>query len=264
MRFSIVTPILNGMPWLPECVDSVATQRSHVEVEHLVFDAGSTDGSREWLRDHIELGYSAVFEPDAGQTDALIKGFSRATGDVFGWLNADDVLEPGALARVAEILEAKADVALVSGCCLKVAEDGAYRGLIGTPRVHDFHGLVSHLENPAQPATFFRADAYRAAGGLDRRYDLAMDVDLWLRLSQMGALHFLPKDILARFRVHEGSKSVKWEARAAQEDLAIRRRHGLTLRNETALRLLYTARVGLPVRSVRRRTLRLLRPLFSR
>ena len=252
MRFSIVTPVFNGMPWLPECIESVAAQRSSVDVEHLVLDGGSTDGSRDWLRDHADLGFTAILEPDAGQTDALIKGFERASGDVFGWLNADDALEDGALGRVAAEFERDPGVVLVGGCCLIIEEHGDFRDLIGTPRSSDFHGLVSHIDNPPQPATFFRADAYRRAGGMDPRYDLAMDVDLWLRLARQGSIVFLPRTILARFRIHDDAKSVKAQGRAIRQDLSIRRRHGLPLRSEAAAHELYRIYVALPLRSLRR------------
>jgi hypothetical protein len=98
---------------------------------------------------------------------------------------------------------------------------------MGTPPIASFNGLLSNVEKPAQPATFIRAAAYRAAGGLDSRYDMAMDVDLWLKVSSVGAVSFLPAELLARFRVHGESKSSRWESRALREDLAIRRRHGL-------------------------------------
>jgi len=67
MTVTIVTPVYNGMPWLPECVQSVARQRDGVEIEHLVYDGGSTDGTTEWLREHASLGYEAIIGPDGGQ-----------------------------------------------------------------------------------------------------------------------------------------------------------------------------------------------------
>jgi glycosyltransferase involved in cell wall biosynthesis len=77
MRFSIVTPVLNGMPWLPETVESVARQRDVVDVEHLIRDGGSTDDSRDWLVAHAGLGYHVAMEKDGGQTDALAIGFEQ-------------------------------------------------------------------------------------------------------------------------------------------------------------------------------------------
>jgi glycosyltransferase involved in cell wall biosynthesis len=82
-----------------------------------VFDGGSTDGGVEWLREHATLGYEAVIDPDGGQTDALINGFTRATGDILGWLNADDVLEPGALERVAQAFAADPGLVMVTAAC---------------------------------------------------------------------------------------------------------------------------------------------------
>ena len=229
MRISIVTPVLNGMPWLPETVESVARQRGDVDVEHLIRDGGSTDGSREWLDAHAGLGYGVAMEKDAGQTDALVAGFAHATGDVLGWLNADDVLEPGALKRVREVFDAHPDAVIVSGSCLHIGPDGAILGAIPTPPRPEFDQLLRHPTNLAQPATFFRAEAYRRVGGLDRRYDLAMDVDLWFRLARVGQVVLLRDVVLARFRLHPNAKSVVAAAAASREDLSIRRGHGMPL-----------------------------------
>lgn len=234
MRISIVTPVLNGMPWLPETVESVARQRDDVDVEHLIRDGGSTDGSREWLVAHAELGYQVAMDKDRGQTDALAVGFDHATGDVFSWLNADDVLELGALKRVADAFETFPDAVVVSGACLLVGSDGAILGAIPTPPRPEFDRLLSHPGNLAQPATFFRAEAYREVGGLNRRYDLAMDVDLWFRLANMGRVVLLRDQVLAHFRLHPSAKSVVASAAASREDLSIRRGHGMPLTSPAA------------------------------
>ena len=231
MRISIVTPVFNGMPWLPETVESVAGQRREVDVEHLIRDGGSTDGSREWLVAHEGLGYQVAMENDSGQTDALAVGFDHATGDLFGWLNADDVLEPGALKRVAEAFEANPNAVIVSGSCLHIGPDGAILGAISTPPHPDFDRLLRHPKNLAQPATFVRAEAYRQVGGLNRHYNLAMDVDLWFRLARVGQVVLLPDVVLARFRLHPSAKSVVAAAAASREDLSIRLGHGMPLRS---------------------------------
>jgi len=243
MRFSIVTPVRNGMPWLPETVESVARQLPDVEVEHIVLDGGSTDGSREWLRDHSGKHVRLIFEPDDGQTDALVKGFARAGGDIFGWLNADDVLEPGALRRVAQEFEAHPNAALVSGSALLIGPNGAIVGAIPTPPANNLEELLAYPFNLAQPSTFFLGALYRTAGGLDRGFDLAMDVDLWMRLAALGTIATLPEVTLSRFRIHPGAKSVIRATAAVREDLAIRRRHGMPLRSRAGLTLLAVAYV---------------------
>jgi len=240
VRFTIVTPVFNGMPWLPESVRSVARQRSAVDVEHIVLDAGSADGSREWLTSQAD-GSILVFEPDAGQTDALRRGFDRATGDVLGWLNADDVLEPDALLRVADVLNAHPHAVGASGAALLVGPRGAILGAIPTPPEGSFRGLLRYPRNLAQPSTFFRREAYERAGGLDIRWHLAMDVDLWLRLTGFGDFVLMPTDALSRFRLHPGAKSVRGAADAALEDLRVRRSHGMALPSRAGIYLLKAA-----------------------
>ena len=239
MRISIVTPVLNGMPWLPETVASVARQRDDVDVEHLIRDGGSTDGSRVWLAGHAELGYRCALERDSGQTDALAAGFDQATGDVLGWLNADDILEPGALKKVIEAFETHPEAVIVSGACLRIGPDGAILDAIPTPPRAEFEQLLRHPTNLAQPATFFRAEAYRQVGGLNRRYNLAMDVDLWFRLASVGRVVLLRDVVLARYRLHPSAKSVLAAAASRREDLSIRRGHGMPLRSPAGRWLVY-------------------------
>jgi glycosyltransferase involved in cell wall biosynthesis len=238
MKVTVITPVYNGMPWLPESICSVAQQRHSVEVEHLVYDGGSTDGSAQWLREHASLGYEAIIGPDSGQTDALAKGFSRATGEILAWLNADDLLEPGALKRVVDVFTADPSLAMVMGACLLIDSQGAITGAIPAPPVATLMGLLCLPANPAQPATFFSAQAYRRGGGLDRRYDLAMDMDLWLKLASVGPIQTLPTEVLARFRVHPNAKTAVAAAATARQDLSIRRRHGMPLRSPVAVPLI--------------------------
>jgi glycosyltransferase involved in cell wall biosynthesis len=174
------------MPWLPAAIGSVIDQRQDVDVELIVLDGGSTDGSREWLSQQVRTVATLVFEPDSGQTDALMRGLRMASGEYLGWLNSDDLIEPGALRSVADALDAAPDASAVSGCCLQLDEGGALIGLIPTPPSGSLDGLLRYPNNLAQPATFFRAEAYRRCGGLDAAWSLAMDVDLWMKLARVG------------------------------------------------------------------------------
>ena len=238
MKVTVVTPVFNGMPWLPESICSVAEQRRDVEVEHLVYDGGSTDGSAEWLREHTSLGYEAIIGPDGGQTDALAKGFSRATGEIFAWLNADDVLEAGALKRVVDVFTADPGLAMVTAVCLVIDACGVVIGAIPPPRVATFDGLLRLPAVPPQPATFFSAETYRRTEGLDRRYDFAMDLDLWLKLARVGPIQTLPTEVLARYRTHPNAKSVSRSGASSRQSLGIRRRHGMPLRSRAAFAMI--------------------------
>jgi glycosyltransferase involved in cell wall biosynthesis len=238
MKVTVVTPVYNGMPWLPGCICSIAQQRSDVDIEHLVYDGGSTDGSAEWLREHTSLGYEAIIGPDDGQTDALAKGFARGTGDIFAWLNADDLLEPGALKRVVEVFAADPGLAMVTGACLVINSRGAITGAIPAPRLATLPGLLRLPDFPPQPATFFSAHAYRSGAGLDRQYDLAMDLDLWLKLVKVGPVKTLPTEVLARFRSHPTAKTAASNGASAREALRIRRRHGMPLGSPAGIALI--------------------------
>jgi glycosyltransferase involved in cell wall biosynthesis len=259
MRFSIVTPVRNGMPWLPQAIESVALQSADVEVEHIVLDGGSTDGSREWLTEHSGSHVTLIFRPDEGQTDALARGFSAATGDIFGWLNADDILEPGTLRRVAQEFEAHPDAAIVSGSALLIGPSGGIVGAIPTPPASNLKELLVYPHNLAQPSTYFPAACYRSVGGLDRSFDLAMDVDLWMRLAALGAVATVPDVIMSRFRIHPSAKSVSRATAAVRQDLSIRRKHGMTFWSRAGLMLLkaaYIRPIKWRVQSVARRLLR--------
>ncbi len=247
MKFSIVTPVFNGMPWLPECVESVAAQRGDVDVEHLILDGGSTDGSREWLDAHRDLGYATIFEPDAGQTDALVKGFSRATGDVFGWLNADDVLETGALIQVATAFDAAPGAVMVGGCCILIASDGAFQGLIGTPRAATL-GTARWDRQPAAARHLLPARPHIGPSAA------SIDASTWLWMSTYGSSWLesgLSSSCPPRCSRGSGSmtsaKSVKAQRRAIRQDLAISRRNGLPLWSEAAAHELYRVYVALPM-----------------
>jgi glycosyltransferase involved in cell wall biosynthesis len=226
VRFTLVTPVMNGMPWLPACVASIDAQRADVELEHIVLDPGSTDGTRAWLESNARAA-TLVFESDRGQVDALQKGFARATGDVLGWLNADDVLAPGALARVARAFADHPDAQIVTGTCALVDEDGAPAGSIVPPRDPDLATLLRTVTGLPQPATFFRK---RAFDGFDARYRLIFDNDFYRRVARRSptAVVTVAGAPLATFRIRAASISGSAPAEAALEDLRSRLEHGLS------------------------------------
>src|ERR1039458_5622209 len=104
MRISIVTLSYNQRVFLREAIDSIL-QQDYPDLEYIVVDPGSTDGSRELLRSYGERISHVIFELDQGAADGLNKGFGQASGEIFGFLNADDFLLPGSLHRVAEFFQ---------------------------------------------------------------------------------------------------------------------------------------------------------------
>jgi glycosyltransferase involved in cell wall biosynthesis len=112
-RISVVTPSLNQGRFLPSCIRSVVDQ-AYADLEYLVVDGGSTDDSIATIKAHEASIAWWVSEPDAGQYDALNKGFARATGDILAWLNADDVYLPWAFAVVAQVFKTLPEVEWIS------------------------------------------------------------------------------------------------------------------------------------------------------
>lgn len=192
---TVVTPCLDPGDRLASCLDSVARQ-TYDRVEHLVVDGGSTDGTVDVLE---RSGVRFVSEPDGGQTDALCKGFALARGDFLTWLNADDTLRPEA-SEVA--VESGAD--WVYGDC-DVVEGGRHSLWRPLPDYGPWH--VAAGEMIPQPGSFFARSAYDAVGGLDPSFDLAMDVDLWIRLVDAGVRAAYVPRILAEFEIHPASKT---------------------------------------------------------
>ena len=235
--FTIITPVLNGMPYLPDAVHSLAKESETTPIQHIIMDGGSTDGTIEWLKDNQDLGFEICLDSDNSQSEALRNGFTKAHGQFMGWLNADDILEPGAIIKVKTAFLEQRDCVAVSGAALVINE---HNHIIGSTRElpdGDLNSLLTRLQNIPQPSTFFRRDIYERTPGIDLSLHYAMDVDLWLKLAKHGPVHVLKNDILSRVRIHSDAKTVKNQDATAREDLKVRLRHGMRWAPRTTLHL---------------------------
>jgi glycosyltransferase involved in cell wall biosynthesis len=206
MRISIITPSYQQATYLEDCLRSVADQ-DHPDVEHIVVDGGSTDGSVEVITRHAHSLAWWCSEPDAGQAAALNKGLAHATGEVFGWINSDDLLLPGALRHVAAIFLQYPHVQVVTGARIRRMPDGGEE-LLPTEYPGDQHAwYVSPQVN--QQATFWRMSALRSMGGVEAGLHYVMDLELWWRLLFLhgtDAVHITDRP-LGVFRIHADSKT---------------------------------------------------------
>lgn len=205
MKFSIVTISFNQGRYLERAIQSVVSQEA-VDLEYIVVDPGSTDGSRDLIAKHRDRIDLAILAPDGGPADGLNQGFSVATGDVFGFVNADDELLPGALARIAEAFHSHHWADVVSGCGYFVDEEGRrLRAIIPstlTPWRYA-HGCVTVF----QQGTFLRAGWFRRVGGFRRDNHTCWDGELFLDLALAGARFMTIASDVAYFRLHHGSIS---------------------------------------------------------
>ncbi len=200
---SIVTPVLDGCRFVARAVDSVLAQR-YPNVEYIVVDGGSTDGTLEILR-----GYGSrltlLERSGANQAEALNLGFERARGEIFGFLNSDDAYLPDAVAAAVAALNLNQRASAAYGEADHV--DDLDRTL-GPYPVEPFDpDALARRCIVCQPAAFFRAAAFHSIGGFDTSLDFALDYDLWIRLSRVAPLVKFDAKV-AHSRMHAGNKTL--------------------------------------------------------
>ena len=205
-RVSIVTPSYNQGQFIEETIRSVLLQ-GYPNLEYIIIDGGSTDGSVEMIRKYEPWLAYWVSEPDRGQSDAINKGWRWARGEILAWLNSDDVYRSGSIAMVVETFLTQPAVGCVYGHCDCINEEGLIIGKLGEWEFN-LRRLIRRCESPIpQPATFVSRSALDAVGMLDQDLHYAMDYDLWIRIGLRFPIVRVPQT-LAAFRVHTRSKSV--------------------------------------------------------
>ena len=228
MRISVITPSLNQGRYLAECIESVRAAAAHAaphEIEHIVIDGGSTDGTVDLLRGQPHIRW--VSEPDRGQSEAINKGLAKATGEILTYLCADDLYEPGALKSVLDAFagEAVIDVIYADFWFLEGASGRKRRKSAArfSPR-----RLRSH--NPlGQPAVWWRRRVYARFGGFDESLHYCMDHEYWLRLGDHVHWRYLPVP-LAVCRLHADAKTSSQLSAMWRETAQMLTRDGWRLR----------------------------------
>jgi glycosyltransferase involved in cell wall biosynthesis len=223
-RITVVTPSFNQGQYLEETIRSVLLQ-GYPNLEYWVIDGGSTDQSLAVIQKYAPWLSGWVSEADQGQAHAIAKGFARATGTIFAWLNSDDLYEPGALATIGQHFLENPAAVLIYGGALLVNAEGSPRRERALARPYDRRWLLEHSNLLPQPTAFFRAEAYRTVGGLDETLHYVMDWDLWLNLGDAGRAQFIPQH-LARMRIYPEAKFQSGGRRIHAELRQVIRRHG--------------------------------------
>ena len=203
-RITIVTPSFNQGDYIEDTILSVLNQ-DYPNLEYIIIDGGSTDQTVGIIKKYSDRLHYWVSEKDSGQSNAINKGFARATGEIINWLNSDDQLMPGTLFRLATLFNDNPDCMIVHGRIEYFGETTPYYS-VNIPKKDLRTRYVSHICMP-QPACFYRRTLLVEQGLLDESLHFSMDTDLFIR----AGLHYKlvqVEEVFARFRLHAASKSV--------------------------------------------------------
>jgi glycosyltransferase involved in cell wall biosynthesis len=222
-RVSLITPSYNAAGYLGAAIESVLEQ-DYPGIEYLVMDGGSTDSTVELLRSYGDR-VRWFSGNDSGQADAIARGFEHTSGAILGWLNADDVLKPGAVRSAVETFRAHPAAGLIYGNADFIDAGGRFICPCTVVEPYSRQRLIHYGDYIIQPAAFFSRQAYDSVGGLDRTLNWAMDWDLWIRLAQQFDVVYIEK-VLASYRWLGSNKTAEGGFARLEEIEAVARRYG--------------------------------------
>lgn len=214
---SIVINSFNQVAYLEQTILSVLNQE-YPNMEVILVDGGSTDGSLEIIKKYADRFRWWVSEPDHGQADGINKGFSQARGELVAWLNSDDLYEPGAVADAVRVWQQDRSASLVYGDVLAVDQNGKPFNRIACGAYQLPELLTFHIIN--QPAVFINRAVLKVVGGLNTSYHYLLDHQLWIRCATEGDTVYVRR-VWARGRFHAGAKNVSAAAHFGEEALRI-------------------------------------------
>ncbi len=204
--FSIVTPVYNGEAYLQETIESVLRNATGYSFEYIIINDGSTDGTQNILKNYSD-SVRIVSQPNSGESSAVNKGLSLATGTLALIVSADDpILTPRLFEGVEQIFESSPDLAALYPNWNLINSEGETVKTIKVPEF-SLELLIGECRTLPGPGTFFRTSFAKKIGGRDTRWKFVGDYDFWLRLSQIGEIRHRP-EVVAQWRSHFGSTSI--------------------------------------------------------
>lgn len=199
-RASIVTISFNQAEFLERTILSVLNQ-DYPEIEYIVVDPGSTDGSRDIIERYRSRISKIILEPDKGAADGLNNGFAEATGEILGFLNSDDVLLPNSISSAVKFLEAHKEIDVVSGHSNLIDPHDRFLRRLYSDRVslnrYIYGGVIL-----IQPSTFFRQRSFRQVGGFNTLNKTNWDGELFLDMALAGCKFAVLEEFWSEYRIH--------------------------------------------------------------
>ncbi len=212
-KVSVVTVVYNGEKYLEETIKSIISQ-SYQNIEYIVIDGGSNDGTIDILNQYKDDIDFCVSEKDDGQTDALIKGFNICNGEILCWLNYDDLFyDDKVLSRVVDEFNNNIDVDLVFGDDILIDSEGGF--LKYRSFAYQSFNMLLYYSSISQPSSFFTKKAYLKFG-LRRTLNYSMDLDLWLNIFSKCKTKYY-SGVLSKNRIHSDRKMIAFIDEARKE-----------------------------------------------
>jgi glycosyltransferase involved in cell wall biosynthesis len=209
-RVSIVTISFNQAAFLERAIRSVVEQ-DYPDVEYIVVDPGSTDGSRDIIEKYRSLISKVILEPDSGPSNGLNKGFAAATGEIYGYINADDAYLPGAITKAVAAFQTRPNADLVYGHSYIIDREGRLvrrsRSVPFNLRLYAYGGVIV-----MQQSSFFRRHAFEKAGGFNEKNRTSWDAELLMDMALNGNRFEMVDDFWSLYAIYPGSitASVKY------------------------------------------------------
>jgi len=213
-RITIVMPSFNQGKYIEESIKSVLDQ-NYPNLEFMVLDGGSTDGSREIIERYADKLNYWHSQPDKGQTDAIVMGLKRATGDILGYLGSDDVLLKNSLHKIAVAYNQNPNGGLFGGDYIQIDDNGLIIQVKKHTRYAAWFGR--HGLQVISPDWLFTPEAYEEVGGIKIEYEYIFDTDLFYRMVSVGIKFVYINTPLIGFRYHPDSKTVSEQERFIDE-----------------------------------------------
>jgi glycosyltransferase involved in cell wall biosynthesis len=212
-KISLITPSYNQAQYLEETIQSVI-QQNYPNLEYIIIDGGSDDGSLEIIQKYSQFISYWCSTPDDGQADAIRKGFRMASGEIFSWINSDDVLCRSSLASVAEVFTSDPSLGMIFGNAFLIDEKSKPKGII-VP-FSDFSYYKYGASGIFQGSVFYTKSAYFSAGEINPKWTYAMEYELFFEIEKRCKVKNIPK-FLSCYRLHPLSKSSNLQKIAREE-----------------------------------------------
>lgn len=221
-KISLVIPSFNAQATIERAILSIINQ-DYSALELILVDGASTDDTLKIVEKYRDYFSVIISEPDTGQANALNKGFKKATGDIFGYLCADDELAPGSLAHVNGLFDLNPDAGIVTGGCKRFYPDQTVYHTIPNDALLQ---KISYLNSIEQPSTFWRVSFHKKVGELDESFYFAFDFDFWNKLYRSGAKIITTEQILSHFYFTGDNKTARGGTALVKEMYRVVKRYG--------------------------------------